>query len=109
MFIVVLSWHVTNLGSRTYKSDESNGSFYKTFINRRTALFGKGFQNPHKMQIGGDLMALFVKSAVRGKMKGMRASEDFFKELDGVIARKVELAIKRAKGNGRKTLRGYDL
>jgi len=54
-------------------------------------------------------MALCVKSAVRGKLKGMRASQDFFKELDGVIARKLEVAIKRAKGNGRKTLRGYDL
>ncbi|MBU5557971.1 MAG: DUF1931 domain-containing protein [Candidatus Aenigmatarchaeota archaeon] len=54
-------------------------------------------------------MALCVKSAVRAKLKGMRASGDFFKELDNVIARKLEMAIKRAKGNGRKTLRGYDL
>lgn len=61
------------------------------------------------MSIGGDMMALCVKSAVRGKLKGMRASQDFFKELDNVIARKLEVAIKRAKGNGRKTLRGYDL
>jgi len=54
-------------------------------------------------------MAVVVKSAVRGLIKGMRASDDFFKTLDAVVAAKVKKATERAKGNGRKTLRGVDL
>jgi hypothetical protein len=54
-------------------------------------------------------MALFVKSAVRGQLKGMRASEDFFKALDKQIAAQVAAAVTRAKGNGRKTCRGCDI
>jgi len=54
-------------------------------------------------------MALAVKSAVRGLLKGMRAGGDFFKELDNRIAWKVKRAIERAKANGRKTLRACDL
>ncbi len=54
-------------------------------------------------------MAYIVKSAVRDLIKGMRAGEDFFKELDALVARKVKRATERAKGNGRKTLRGVDL
>ena len=54
-------------------------------------------------------MALAVKSAVRGMMKGMRAGGDFFKELDNRISWKVKRAIERAKANGRKTLRAADL
>ncbi len=54
-------------------------------------------------------MAYIVKSAVRGLLKGMRASEDFFQELDALIARRCKRAIERAKGNGRKTLRAYDV
>lgn len=54
-------------------------------------------------------MALFVKSAVRSKLKGMRASGDFFKALDAHIAGELAAAAKRAKENGRKTCRGCDL
>jgi len=54
-------------------------------------------------------MAYIVKSAVRSSIKGMRASGDFFKELDALIARRCKRAIERAKANGRKTLRGYDV
>ena len=54
-------------------------------------------------------MALVVKSAIRKQLKGMRASGDFFKELDKYVACSVTEAIARAKGNGRKTLRGVDL
>ena len=54
-------------------------------------------------------MAYVVKSAVRGLLKGMRASEDFFTALDALVADAVKNAIKRAKANGRKTLRGCDL
>jgi histone H3/H4 len=54
-------------------------------------------------------MALVVKSAVRGLLKGMRVSEDFWKELDERVKWKVTRAIARAKANGRKTVRGCDL
>ena len=50
-----------------------------------------------------------VKTAVRGLIKGMRASEDFFTELNALIARRCKRAIERAKGNRRKTLRGVDV
>jgi hypothetical protein len=54
-------------------------------------------------------MAYVVKSAVRGLIKGMRVSGDFFKGLDALIARRCKRAVERAKGNGRKTLRGIDV
>jgi histone H3/H4 len=54
-------------------------------------------------------MALVVKSAVRGLLKGMRVSGDFWKELDERVKWKVKRATQRAKANGRKTVRGYDL
>jgi len=54
-------------------------------------------------------MALAVKSAVRKQMKGMRTSSDFFKAIDKYIACAIAGAAARAKSNGRKTVRGYDL
>jgi histone H3/H4 len=54
-------------------------------------------------------MALFVKSAVRSQLKGMRASGDFFKALDKHLAAELAKAVARAKENGRKTCRGCDL
>jgi histone H3/H4 len=54
-------------------------------------------------------MAYVVKSAVRGLIKGMRASGDFFKELDAMIQRKCKRAMERAKANKRKTLKGCDV
>lgn len=54
-------------------------------------------------------MAYVVKSAVRTLIKGMRASDDFFKQLDASVAAMCKKAVERAKGNGRKTLRGVDL
>ena len=54
-------------------------------------------------------MALAVKSAVKKSVKGMRISGDFFKALDKSIAGCISEAALRAKKNGRKTLRGYDL
>ncbi len=53
--------------------------------------------------------ALVVKSAVRAQAKGYRISPDFFKALDKLVADQIKCAISRAKANGRKTLRGYDL
>jgi hypothetical protein len=57
----------------------------------------------------GDEMTLVVKSAVRTRLKGMRASGDFFKALDKHLADELAKAIARAKANGRKTLRPEDL
>ena len=54
-------------------------------------------------------MALAVKSAVRKQLKGLRASGDFFKELDKWIACGIAEASRRAKANGRKTVRACDL
>ncbi|MDI6806196.1 MAG: DUF1931 domain-containing protein [Candidatus Aenigmarchaeota archaeon] len=54
-------------------------------------------------------MALAVKSAVKGLMKGVRISGDFWKGLDERIKWKVKRAVERAKANGRKTVRGCDL
>jgi histone H3/H4 len=54
-------------------------------------------------------MALAVKSAVKGLLKGMRVGGDFWKELDNRISWKVKRAVERAKANGRKTVRACDL
>lgn len=54
-------------------------------------------------------MVLVVKTAVRKLLKGFRVSEDFWKALDKCIQQCVKEAAKRAKANGRKTVRGYDL
>ena len=54
-------------------------------------------------------MALVVRSAVRTRLKGMRASGDFFKALDKHLADELVKAIARARANGRKTLRPEDL
>jgi histone H3/H4 len=52
---------------------------------------------------------LVVKSAVRELLKGFRASPAFFDALNKTVADLVAAAIKRAKANGRKTLRPEDL
>jgi histone H3/H4 len=54
-------------------------------------------------------MALAVKSAVKGLLKGMRVGGDFWKELDKRIGEVVKCAVERAKANGRKTVRACDL
>lgn len=53
--------------------------------------------------------SLVVKSAVRNLVKGFRVSPDFFTALDKMISEQIKCATARAKANGRKTLRGYDL
>jgi len=52
---------------------------------------------------------LVVKTAVRDLLKGYRASATFFDALNKAVADLVAAAIKRAKANGRKTLRPEDL
>jgi len=54
-------------------------------------------------------MALVVKSAIRSRLKGMRASGDFFTALDKHLSDELAKAVARAKANGRKTLRPEDL
>jgi len=54
-------------------------------------------------------LPLIVKSAVRARLKGMRASGEFFKALDKHLGDELTKAIARAKANGRKTLRPEDL
>ncbi|MFH0829829.1 MAG: DUF1931 domain-containing protein [Candidatus Aenigmatarchaeota archaeon] len=54
--------------------------------------------------------SLVVKSAVKGAApKGMRMSGDFTKALDDMVARKIDMAAKRAKANGRATMRPADI
>jgi histone H3/H4 len=54
--------------------------------------------------------SLVVKSAVKSAApKGMRISGDFIKALDEMVGRKVDMAGKRAKANGRATLRPCDI
>jgi histone H3/H4 len=54
-------------------------------------------------------MGYVVKSAVKGMIKGMRISGDFWKEMDNKVSWKVKKAMERAKANGRKTVRAADL
>jgi histone H3/H4 len=54
--------------------------------------------------------ALVVKSGVKSLLAGkMRVSGDFWKAMDNKVEWKVKRAVERAKANGRKTIRGYDL
>ncbi|PIO00401.1 DUF1931 domain-containing protein [archaeon CG10_big_fil_rev_8_21_14_0_10_43_11] len=50
-----------------------------------------------------------VKSKVREELDGLRASSDFFDALENAITALINDAKKRAKENGRKTLRPYDV
>ena len=54
---------------------------------------------------------LVVKSKVReyAKGKNIRLSGETFDALTKIVAFKLDKAIERAKGNGRKTVKGYDL
>jgi len=57
------------------------------------------------------MMALVVASKIKAlvKKEKMKTAGDFVPGLEKVIERKVEMAVKRAKGNGRKTVRAIDL
>ena len=56
------------------------------------------------------MAALVVRSKVKSSMpKGMRVGGDFVKALDKKVAESLKDAAARAKANGRKTCRGYDL
>ena len=57
-----------------------------------------------------DPVELIVKSKVRALIgeADMRASDEIWKELGHTVSRKVKEAIRRAKANGRKTLKAAD-
>ncbi len=53
---------------------------------------------------------LVVKSKIRELLReaDMRGSEDIYKELGHQVTRTLKQAIRRAKGNGRKTVKAHD-
>lgn len=53
--------------------------------------------------------ALFVKSMVKKEVGKLRISGEFFPALNGEMRKLLGDAVKRAKGNKRKTLRACDL
>jgi histone H3/H4 len=57
----------------------------------------------------GDLMSLIVRSKVKSAVKGMRFSGDFYNALDKSVDSLIKAAAKRAKDNGRATVRPCDL
>jgi len=52
---------------------------------------------------------LVVRSKVKAAAKGMRMSGDFMDALDKKVAEIIADAARRAKGNGRATIRPIDL
>ena len=54
-------------------------------------------------------MSLIVRSKVKSTIKGMRFAGDFFNALDKKVEDILKEAAKRAKGNGRATIRPIDL
>ena len=57
----------------------------------------------------GDLMSLIVRSKVKSTIKGMRFAGDFYNALDKKVEDTLRDAAKRAKDNGRATIRPCDL
>ena len=54
-------------------------------------------------------MSLIVRSKVKSAVKNMRISGDFYDALDKSVDCLIKAAAKRAKDNGRATLRPADL
>ena len=54
-------------------------------------------------------MSLTVRSKVKSAMKGMRAAGDLYEALDKKVDMMLKDAVKRAKDNGRATVRPCDL
>jgi hypothetical protein len=54
-------------------------------------------------------MSLIVRSKVKSAAKGMRFAGDFFNALDKKVDAVIKEAAKRAKENGRATVRPCDL
>jgi histone H3/H4 len=62
-----------------------------------------------KQYLQGDLMSLIVRSKVKSTIKGMRFAGDFYNALDKKVENTLREAAKRAKDNGRATIRPCDL
>ncbi|MFH0929117.1 MAG: DUF1931 domain-containing protein [Candidatus Aenigmatarchaeota archaeon] len=54
-------------------------------------------------------MSLTVRSKVKTALKGMRAAGDLYVALDKKVDEMLKMAAKRAKDNGRATVRPCDL
>ncbi|MEM5778177.1 MAG: DUF1931 domain-containing protein [Candidatus Aenigmatarchaeota archaeon] len=54
-------------------------------------------------------MSLIVRSKIKSVIKGMRVSGDFYNALDKKVEEVLRDAAKRAKDNGRATIRPCDL
>lgn len=55
--------------------------------------------------------ALIVKSKIKewAKGKNVRVGEDFLEALNTHLGSELEASVKRAEGNGRRTLKAYDV
>ena len=54
-------------------------------------------------------MIIKVSDVKEAAGEGFRISEEFYYELDGQVREMIEEAARRAKKNGRKTIKPYDL
>jgi histone H3/H4 len=54
-------------------------------------------------------MSLIVRSKVKSSVKNMRIAGDFYGALDKKVDEVIKMAAKRAKDNGRATVRPCDL
>lgn len=75
------------------------------FVNLKQQLFKLG----QALILQGDFVSLIVRSKVKSAAKGMRFSGDFFNALDKKVDTVIKEAAKRAKENGRATVRPCDL
>jgi len=67
------------------------------------------FKNPHVIRCDGDEM-IIKKSEVKALVGDeYRISQDFYEKLSDAVEELVKSAMARAKENGRKTLKPYDL
>jgi len=57
----------------------------------------------------GDFMSLIVRSKVKSAVKGMRFAGNFYDALDKKVDEIIKEAARRAKDNGRATVRPCDL
>ena len=55
------------------------------------------------------MATLIVKSVVKKTAKGYRVSPEFYRALEKAVKELITCAMRRAKANGRKTLRAADL
>ncbi len=72
-------------------------------------VISENFKNPHVLGDSGDEM-IIKKSEVKAMVGDeYRISQDFYDSLNDGVEALIKDAMKRAKENGRKTLKPYDL